>query len=872
MKLFLMSIYAFHHSSKKALHFCPLFYLYSVQLIGIFAAQLETSKVNTQSMNLFYLSKKAKAILPNLSFAFFAFFAINVSAQNAQIKGQLQDDQSEAVIYANVSLHTSSDSTLIKVETTDESGLFTIKNVNAGSYFLKASYIGLADLVVPNFIIASDDTKDLGVLKFSTGGMNLDEVTVTTSRALVEVKPDRTVFNVQGTINSVGEDALALMRKAPSVTVDNNDNISVLGRTGVRIFIDGKVLPLSGTDLTAYLQNLPAEQIDRIDIITNPGAKYEAEGNAGIVDIRLKRDKNNGTNGSVSASFSQGRESRYNVSGTLNYRNKKMNVFGNLGYGDQTGFNDMIFESYQNNFLLDEVNNTTYFSNNLNYRIGTDFFLGKKHTVGFLIGGANNDRSNENENIIEISDLPDYSDVDSVLVARNTATGGGSNYTFNVNYRYDIAKSKSFNIDLDYGRYNSFSSRFSPNRYFNNINEDILLTERINVIDPESDIDIYTFKADYEQPLAGGQFGIGSKISRVVSDNTFLFYDNINGVNNRNDQRSNIFKYGETVYAGYLSFNRPINKKLSFSSGLRMEQTDADGILTPFDPSLAEPPVEQDYLSVFPNVGFSWTPKQMHSFNLAFGRRINRPDYNVLNPFENRLSELSFEKGNPRLLAEIVNNVELGWTYQYRYNFKLGYSRTNNQITRLIEPDTLDARAGFITWDNLSDQTVISGNISAPMQFGKKWNAFFNLSASYIDNQADYGEGRIVDVQAFTYSIFTQQTFPLPGKLKGEISGYYSGPGVWGGVFKYESSWSLNLGLQRKFLNDQLNVKLAANDIFYQAWWNGVSEFAGLQSFGTGKNDTRRVTLSASYNFGNQNVKSRKRKTGIEEESKRVGN
>jgi len=823
-------------------------------------------------MKLIYKTQKVFFQLPMLAFATLILFGFQATAQNAQIKGQLQDDQSEAVIYANVSLYSNADSSLVKVETTDDTGLFNIQNVNPGNYFIKATYVGLSDLVVPTFEISDNGTKDLGVLKFTAGGMNLDEVTVTTSRALVEVKPDRTVFNVQGTINSVGEDALALMRKAPSVTVDNNDNISVLGRTGVRIFVDGKVLPLSGNDLTAYLQNLPAEQIDRIDIITNPGAKYEAEGNAGIIDIRLKRDENNGTNGSLSASFSQGRESRYNVSGTVNYRNKKMNVFGNLGYGDQTGFNDMIFESFQNNFLLDEINNTTYFSNNLNYRLGTDFFIGKKQTIGFLVGGANSNRSNENENIIKISDQPNLNEIDSVLFARNTAEGGGSNYTFNVNYRYDIAKGKSFNIDLDYGKYNSFSSRFSPNRYFQTINEQVLLSERINIIDPESDIDIYTAKVDYEQPMAGGQFGVGAKLSRVVSDNTFLFYDQISDNIIRNDENSNIFKYTENVYAGYLSYNRPINQKWSFSSGLRFEQTDALGILTPFDEDKAEDPVEQNYLSAFPNLGFSWTPKQMHSFNLAFGRRINRPDYSVLNPFENRLSELSFEKGNPRLLAEIVNNVELGWTYQYRYNFKLGYSRTTNQITRLIAPDTVDTRAGFITWANLADQTVISGNISAPMQFGKKWNAFFNLSASYIDNQADYGDGQVVDVQAFTYSIFTQQTFPLPGKLKGEISGYFSGPGVWGGVFKYESSWSLNLGLQRKFFNDQLNVKLAANDIFYQSWWNGVSTFAGLESFGEGKNDTRRVTLSASYNFGNQKVKSRKRKTGIEEESKRVGN
>lgn len=394
-----------------------------------------------------------RVLFSNFNLISFIVFLTSYSsqAQNAQIKGILQDDQNEAVVYANVSLHSSIDSSLVKVETTDDVGIFTINDVKEGSYFIKASYVGLADLVVPTFEIEGSGTTDLGILQFSVGGTDLSEVVVTAKRALVEVKADRTVFNVQGTINSAGENALALMRKAPSVTVDNNDNISVLGRTGVRIFVDGKVLPLSGDDLTAYLQSLPAEQIDRIDIITNPGAKYEAEGNAGIIDIRLKRDDSFGTNGSVSASFSQGRHSQYNISSTLNYRNKKMNVFGNLGFGEQTGFNDMIFESFQNNFLLDEINNTTYNSTSFNYRVGADFFIDEKQTIGFLIGGLLNDRGNTNDNIIEISNRSNFSVIDSVLVARNTANGGGANNTFNINYRYDMSKDKNLNIDLDYG-------------------------------------------------------------------------------------------------------------------------------------------------------------------------------------------------------------------------------------------------------------------------------------------------------------------------------------------------------------------------------------------------------------------------------------
>ena len=272
------------------------------------------------------------------------------------------------------------------------------------------------------------------------------------------------------------------------------------------------------------------------------------------------------------------------------------------------------------------------------------------------------------------------------------------------------------------------------------------------------------------------------------------------------------------------------------------------------------------------NAGITYAldARKGNTLNLAYGRRINRPDYNVLNPFRQQLSQLSYERGNPFLNPEIVDNIELGYTHAYRYNLKLAYSNTANQITRLIGPDDEDPRAGFISWDNLATQTVWSANLSAPVQVTKRWNVYANLSASYTDNQADYGDGGVVDVQVFNYSGFVQNTVELPWGLTGEIGGYFSGPGVWGGVFRYEAQGALNVGLQKKFLNDQLNVKISGNDLFFTSGWRGVSEFNGLRSVGRGNWDSRWVGLSLSYSFGNQKVKRRDRKTGLENEARRV--
>ena len=370
----------------------------------------------------------------------------------------------------------------------------------------------------------------------------------------------------------------------------------------------------------------------------------------------------------------------------------------------------------------------------------------------------------------------------------------------------------------------------------------------------------------------GGKFGIGTKLSQVGTENTFLFYDVPDDEPIFNDSRSNIFVYDENVYAGYVNYAHSIGEKWNFSAGLRLEQTDARGDLQAFKPELEEPPVESNYLDIFPSAGLTYQLAPEHTFALNYGRRINRPDYNVLNPFRVQLSELSYRKGNPYLKPEIVNNMELGYTLKYMYNFKFSYSHTTDKITRLIGPDDENPLAGFITWDNLADQKVYALNIAAPVEITKKWNAFFNISGSYINNQADYGDDGFVDIQVWTYTIYQQHTFDLPWKMTAEVSGYFSGPGVWGGVFLYEETWALNLGLQRRFFDERLNLRVTVNDVFNAQGWSGTSEFNGLSTTGNGWHDSRRGTVSLSYNFGNKNVKSRKRKTGLEQEAKRVSN
>ncbi|WP_245748521.1 outer membrane beta-barrel protein [Neolewinella agarilytica] len=783
-------------------------------------------------------------------------------AQNT-LTGQLQNAEAEPVAYANVALY--ADSNLVKVETTDDAGLFRIREVADGPYVLIATYLGAPDLV-KNLAVNGD--LDLGILTMAPAAVELDAATVTARRAIVEIKPDRTVFNVQGTINAVGENGLDLLRKAPGVTIDNNDNINVLSRSGVLVYVDGKRLPLGGAELAAYLRSLTAEQIDRIDIITNPGAKYEAQGNAGILDIRLVKNENEGANGTANYTISQGRYQKMNGSVGGNYRNKRLNVFGQVGSMDGRQFSQIDFLTFQNGLQTLEDTRNFFTWNHVNGRFGTDFFLSDKHTLGFLVDAQTQHGIQTNRSDIEIAGIDQP--VDSILLARSRSDDDQDRATFNLNYRYEAGKGKSLNVDLDYGRFRNRAFRRQPNVYFapDRLTE---LSEITNNFDTPTDIDIYTFKIDYEQALGTGKLGTGIKLSQVGTDNSFRLFNVVGGNETFDVNQSNLFTYDENVYAAYLSYAGSISDRMSYSAGLRAEITDATGILTAFN-GQSEPPVDLNYVSLFPTAGLTYQLDQQKGNSLAlnYGRRINRPDYNVLNPFRIQVSQLSFELGNPTLNPEIVDNLELGYTLAYRYNFKVAYSKTSDQITRLIGPDPVDPRAGFISWDNLAENTVISFNAALPFTVTPKWDAFFNLSASHINNQADYGDGAVIDLQAFSYNIFTQHTFKLPWKLTGEIGGFFAGPGIWGGVFEYDESWSFNLGLQRKFLNDQLNIKLAGSDLFYQVGWSGETNFNGQQGFGAGNYDSRRVALSLSYAFGNQKIKARTRDTGLGEEARRV--
>jgi len=782
-----------------------------------------------------------------------------------KITGTVYDADNQPALYANVILQNPADSSMVKGAITNDDGEFELVSIPYGSYQLMVNYIGFDNYYSDVFKLNSANYESPQIT-LQAVGTRLDEVTVTAQRPMIEMKADKVVFNVSGTVNSSGDNALELLRKSPGVMIDNNENVNLLGKSGVRVYIDGKESPLSGEDLAAYLKSLQADQIDAIELITNPSAKYDAEGNAGIINIKLKKDSNIGSNANFSLGFSQGIKRQYNGSVNANYRNKQLNVFGNYSYYNGESVNFMNLYREQNGGIYDGDTDMSSQWQGHNYKLGTDFFINKKNTVGFLVNGSTNtsDFFSDSETLISAIGS---SQLDSTLIAGATDDGKRNNNNFNLNYQFDNGKERTVNIDADYGVFRNRTSDFQPNVYLKPNRIDTLNERNYATVAP-TDIDIYTFKVDYEQAALNGKISTGIKTAYVATDNTFDFYDVKDAIRNLDEERSNQFTYKENVNAAYLNYSTQI-QKIGINAGLRMEQTNWQGQLMPYTEEGGRTD-KDNYVDFFPSGGLSWQMNEKNSFNLTYSRRINRPSYQDLNPFESRLDELTFQKGNVSLRPEYTNQIQLRHSFNYSLNTTLSYSRTYDVITRLIDKDRNNPAASFITWENIAKQDHYSLNIAAPIPINDWWSNYTSLTLFHLYNQSDYGEGRVIDVSATTFNAYSQQTFKLPKDISLEVSGWFNSPSVWGGNMKTKSMGSMDIGVQKRILDNKGKLKVSLTDVFKTNQWSGESVFGDLYMDANGGWDSRRLKVNLTYMIGNQKVKSRNRKTGLEEENKRI--
>lgn len=787
----------------------------------------------------------------------------SVTAQ--KVTGTVKAEGDGPIEKASVSLLRAKDSTVVKLSISDKTGRYGFEGIANGAYLVSATSIGYSPAYTAVFNYNGENI-ELPQLSLAKANSQLQGVTVTARKPLVEVRADKMIVNVEGTINATGNDGLELLRRSPGVLVDKDENISMAGKSGVQIYIDGKPSPLRGADLASYLKSMQSANIESIELITNPSAKYEAAGNGGIINIKLKKNKNFGTNGSVNAGYNIGKLPKYNGGFTLNHRNKNINIFGNYNYYKGDFYSTQNIYREQADSVFDQNGIMKFNRNSHNFKAGLDYFINAKNTIGVMANGNIATQGFTNEGPMSIA-AKATGVVNRILKTNTEMDGSRNNINLNLNYRYANNDGRELNVDADYGYYKNRSNQYIPSIYYkpDGVTE---LSRNISRIVAPTDIDLFAVKADYQQKLGKGVLGFGGKSGYVKTDNHFNQYDVINNNDVLDINKSNQFKYTESINALYVSYNRSF-KGYAIQVGLRGENTDSKGESINRNLNY-DSLIHRNYTDFFPSASITFNKNPMSQFSVSYSRRIDRPSYENLNPFEFRLNDYLYMKGNTQLRPQYTNTFGVTHTYKYKLTTQLNYSHVKDMFAQIL--DEADETKAYQTTRNLNTQDVVSLVVSYPFIYKQVFTSFNNLTANYSHFQ-DNANGKKLNLNNFNVQYFMQNSLKF-GKKKdwtAELTGLYLSPFVWQGTFKGKAMGSVDFGLQKNILKDKGTLKASVTDIFKTMHFRGDMSYGQIYSRVAANWESRQFKLSFNYRFGNAQVKAaRQRKSAAEEERNRT--
>jgi hypothetical protein len=785
---------------------------------------------------------------------FLGFSPVFLFAQNG-FSFRVTDAQKQPVEGATVFLLSAKDSSVVKTEISDAGGSVAFEAASNQSYLLAINALGFLPFKGGLDAIGAD-----GTLRLASSGTQLETVTIAAKKPMFETRTDKLIFNVENSPLATGNTALELLRKSPGVIVDQNDNIALRGKNGVRIYIDGKPSPLGAADLAAQLQAMQASDIEAIEIIANPSARFDAAGNAGIINIKLKKNKNYGTNGTLTSGLTQGLYARGNANLSLNHRNRALNLFGSYGHNRGKNWNFFDFYRRQNGFIFDQKTESRWQNNNHNFKTGADWTPHKNHALGLTVNGfANRTNSNSNTQAPVYEEVMPVSPI-QVLLSSTARQGRRANLNANLNYLWTPGKDRTLSADFDYGHYDLWADEAVPNRYVDPQKPDQTLSAVDFYSQTPTLIGLWSLKADWEQPLGKNQrLSAGLKSAHVRTDNTFNFFENAVF----EPQQSNQFVYDEQINAAYGQISGK-KGKLDWQIGLRAEQTISEGDLQTAN-EIADKNVRRNYLNWFPSASASLNLDAKNRLGLSYSRRIDRPAYADLNPFEYRINELTYSKGNPFLLPQYTHNLELNHTWNWTLNSSLSYSYVQNYFANVS--DTVELRRSFLRKENFDRQEVWDLSSSYPFKINRWWSGFATATAALARYRADFEPGKSVRIDNYNVSTYLQNSFAVGRGLSLELSGSYSSPNIWGGTYRNRAFWFVDAGLQHK--SKHLTLRLVVADLFLSMRWRGVAEFGGLYAIAAGGWDSRQLRLSATYSFGKSTVKKARQRSSATEELQR---
>ncbi|HEY1025136.1 MAG TPA: outer membrane beta-barrel protein [Sphingobacteriaceae bacterium] len=787
-------------------------------------------------------------------------------ARKFSIKGVVADNRSETAPGVNLQLIRLRDSALIKVEVSNMEGRFLFENIAVGEYRIVTSYVGFLPYRSEKITLSADT--DLGTITIQENVKMLKEVQVVASKPMIEQQFDKMVVNVEGTIASAGATALEVLEKAPGVAVDQNDNISMRGRQGVIVMVDGKRVPMSGSELATMLRGLSANAVEKIDLITNPSAKYDASGNSGIIDIRLKKDKRNGTNGSLSLSYGQGKYGKLNEGVSVNHRNKKLNVFGSYNYVDRKEFNelDIYREFYSNSTFTgayDQDNNFKFQIRSHNARIGLDYYLTPKTVLGVVANGVmvGIDRNTRNSSDV----INDQFVRMSSFVTNGDNQGDRNNGSININFKHTIdSTGKEISADLDYARFGNTDLQNYNTGYFD-LQNNPTKSPYVLYGDLNGKLDIRSAKIDYSQKLKGGTtLEVGLKSSLVNADNRLSFFDRSNGGNVPDDNKSNHFLYDENINAAYLNANKRW-AKTGFQFGLRLENTNTKG----HQLSNGEQ-FENSYTQLFPSAAFSYKVNKMHDLAISVSRRIDRPTYNQLNPFKYFLDPSTYSSGNPFLKPQLTYAFEVTHTFKQKFIAKYSYSRTTDNMLSVLSPAENEDNVIIQTDRNLAKFDYYGLTLTMPAAVGNWFNSVNNATLYYGLYRGNLANTNLNNGRP-TVNFNTNNTFVISPSWSAELSGTYRAREIYGFLDVRPIAF-VSAGIQKQLWNKKATVKLNVNDIFYTNKVKANTVLTGYQEDFYQQRDARVATINFTYRFGKSQVApSRRRTGGAEDEKRRAG-
>ncbi|MFC2089832.1 TonB-dependent receptor domain-containing protein [Bacteroidota bacterium] len=799
------------------------------------------------------------------NFIIFALLTISsLSFGQAQIKGIVYTPQNEPSEYSTVVLM-NQDSVFMNGTLSGPDGTFLFDKLGSGTYHIMVRNVEFNTHVSESIVLESSTMYTMEPVHLEARLNDLDEVVIKGEKAMVEVHPDKMVFNVANSANSTGNNALELLSKSPGVMVDMDKNIILQGKSGVQIYINGRPSRISGSDLTNMLEGMQAENIESIEIISNPSAKYDAEGSGGIINIILKENIDAGFNGNLIGSYSKGLQGRTSVGTSLNYSRKKLNFFSSLNVSENDYLQERNEEMLRQDFLLDMESENVNKQRGINFAGGMDYKINKEHSLSLDARVLVNDRDNNLGSYTGIFDVANILDPE-MLVAETLDDGANENYNANLHYSFVPNRSSSLSADVSFGTYSSRLNTEQPNGYYD-IDQTILLRSVESEYDRDTDINLFSSQVDYEKKISNFTFSTGAKYSYISTNNSLAFYNIQSSSPVLDVNRSNDFSYLEQVAAAYFIVNAKPAERISLNAGIRVENTSSLGELVSATPG-PDDVVARNYTSLFPNFSVSYSDDENHALSLSYGRRITRPNYQDLNPFEAKMSELAAWKGNPFLEPNYISNYQLTYSFKRKLVISNTYSVTNNFFANIFE--VVGDKGNVIIPRNMDKVTNNGLSVSYPQKVFEWWQ----FSTFLVYNYSSYGgniEGTIIDLDQHTVNVRMQNNIKLPLDITMELSYYYTSPWIWRGTVTVEGNHNMNLGLRREFMNERLLLQVSVRDPFNTGsiyYYN--SDYGGMIVDGNIFFDSRRVGFSGTFKFGNQQAKNRQRNSAIDAELQRI--